>query len=1320
MGAFDDMPAVKESAFSDMPSSAFADMPSESLWDKTKQGVGSALNTLGLAVSQENKAQSEGALAAGETALSTGTGITAAIVAPIAQGLTRFSGLTRPDSGLDTPEYAKQVKEGTADVLTYQPKTELAQKILEKANPVIGIPSILGNILERDSKVSEKFGAGLPLGLDEVMSSLAVSIQRKGTPIRESMEQIGLKGGTIEDLAKTLLEFYGYSKVMKPKEIGKEIYVKTKEAVTPPKGMEGMIPEQGKPYSITPDVPKEPLKITPKEEIKPSTTKVQEVAPVAETKPIIDETIIRPSVESPYPWFREVGKDEVLEPGANIKMDMKTGKNYVEESFQPKQETKVEPIKEPVKPIDETVVEPSKESFTGTKNAIVEQERVARGLEPIEKKKYETDFEATKAKVDSGEIDARKLAKDTAEKPRALTPEENDALLYDRAILKNEHNDLTKQIDEAIKSGDTVKELQLRDKQILNEDLTSINDKANTLAGTESGLSLGARRKEIAEDYSLPEMIVKRKINRGNKPISEAERSQLKVYADRIAEADAKIVAYEKKMAEQAELIASKRAKKSFDKLKSEVAYEQRKIKRAYSKTELAVEYDSLSKEFSSRLGGLHAGIDPTVAPIIIKITKNRIKSGVVTVEGIVDNIYMLAKEAGYELSKREIRDAISGYGLTKHPNKEQVVATLRELKAQMRLISAFEDVTKGKVPLKSGFQRDVQSPQVRELTAKVKQLMKDSEIGVKTEGELWKTRLESAKTRLKNQIDDIEKQMRTGEQKTVKGSIVLDTEALKLRNTRDFLKEQLDLMEGVKDNKTLTDEQRINMATKAVEKSIIEYQRRINEKDLIPKKTGVPTQQTPELIKLKESRDQLKQVYADMVKDAKVKRDIDEVRLDTFKKRISSKITELQDKINRGDFSKKERKELVLDKEAIDLRFKKEQIIREYKKAENKVLLERRDFLTKAKDVGMEVFNASRALMTSMDLSAVLRQGAFIVLGHPIRGAKAIPSMFKALMSEKGQFAIEQEIMHRPTYDLMNKSGLYLSEHGAKLSQMEEAYMSSFAEIPIKIKGVDINPVSASARAYTTYLNRLRADSFDAMVQKLTAKEGKPTPQEAEAIANYVNVATGRGNLGAKENALVGLSTVFFAPRYVMSRFQILLGQPLIKGSLNTKKMIAKEYARFFAGLSVVYALGIAAGGKVEKDPRSSDYGKIQLGKTRIDPMAGMAQTSTFLTRAIQGETKPIGKVPHKMDSREYWDTISRFLRTKLAPIPGAVINLQSGKDVVGNKVEVKDIPTQLLTPLALKDIYNVMIEQGIPKGTILSLLSIFGMGMQNYDKRR
>lgn len=459
----------------------------------------------------------------------------------------------------------------------------------------------------------------------------------------------------------------------------------------------------------------------------------------------------------------------------------------------------------------------------------------------------------------------------------------------------------------------------------------------------------------------------------------------------------------------------------------------------------------------------------------------------------------------------------------------------------------------------------------------------------------------------------------------------------------------------------------------------------------------------------LKELYDRARELHS---ANAKV---FSDARLIAAKKRTTKRIEELQGKVESGDFTKTPRKPPATDKELQDLQFKLSKVKEQYLRGVFQDQLKRRPTGVKAADAVREILNTSRALKTSLDLSAVLRQGGLIAFAHPIRAAKAFPAMFKALASEKGQFKVMNEIESRSNAPKYIRSKLYISDpRTATLSKMEEAYMSRWADkIPL---------VAASQRAYVTFLNKLRADSFDAMEASLT-KRGQATPEEQKAISNYINVATGRGTLDGLSKAAVGLNTIFFAPRYVASRFEYLAGQPFYKGSARTRGLVAKEYARTLVGLGVVYTLGKMAGGMVELDPRSADFGKIRFGNTRIDPLAGLSQSTVLLSRVASGSTKkasgavvPIrGQVPYGSENTA--DILANFLRSKLAPIPSSAVNVLAGKNVVGQPVTVTSTAMDLGVPLALSDIYSAMLDQGVDRGTALGLLSVLGMGLQTYS---
>ncbi len=115
---------------------------------------------------------------------------------------------------------------------------------------------------------------------------------------------------------------------------------------------------------------------------------------------------------------------------------------------------------------------------------------------------------------------------------------------------------------------------------------------------------------------------------------------------------------------------------------------------------------------------------------------------------------------------------------------------------------------------------------------------------------------MDGVKTRLRNQINDLDYQISRGE-KTVreKTPSPTDSEAEALRAKRDESKKQYDAMFG---DPKMTDEDRIKVAIKSAEKSLAGYEQRV--KDNLPfdaKKPVAPT--SPELEAVRARRDAAK-----------------------------------------------------------------------------------------------------------------------------------------------------------------------------------------------------------------------------------------------------------------------------------------------------------------------------------------------------------------------------------------------------------------------------------------------------------------------------
>lgn len=495
----------------------------------------------------------------------------------------------------------------------------------------------------------------------------------------------------------------------------------------------------------------------------------------------------------------------------------------------------------------------------------------------------------------------------------------------------------------------------------------------------------------------------------------------------------------------------------------------------------------------------------------------------------------------------------------------------------------------------------------------------------------------------------------------------------------------------------------------------------------------------------------------------------------------IAREIERVQTRLSTGDYTRSPRVPKALNESNQEAAYRLEKLRQEFRQRQFFTELQQRSRAKRYLDNTASGLNLARAVMTSFDLSALLRQGGFVSLGHPVRAAQSIPDMLKAFASEKKAMAVENDIKDRPNAGLYKRAGLQITDDTGSLSKMEEAYMTRFLNrletvpgqpvknVARKAFNVATAPVRGSARAYSTFLNKLRADSFDAMLASLQ-RGSEPTDTELKAIANYINVATGRGKVPLmSESAAAGLNTVFFAPKLVASRFQLLAAQPLYGGSNRTRSLIAQDYARYMTGVALVYALGSMLNSTldddeddrrpfIEFDPRSSSFGRMRFGDWFVDPLSGLAQVSTILARTVGGETKTgAGDVKPMRDnyrlSNALYDVgqmldragfealagafpespnyekmgiadqsvasaIGSFIRSKLAPVPGAVVNTVTAENMIGQATTPQQEAVGLVTPMTFGNVADAMRDNGVPGGTALTMAEILGMGVQFRDR--
>lgn len=368
---------------------------------------------------------------------------------------------------------------------------------------------------------------------------------------------------------------------------------------------------------------------------------------------------------------------------------------------------------------------------------------------------------------------------------------------------------------------------------------------------------------------------------------------------------------------------------------------------------------------------------------------------------------------------------------------------------------------------------------------------------------------------------------------------------------------------------------------------------------------------------------------------------------------------------------------------------------------------------------LAVDVFGSvPRATKAAYDLSMPLRQGLMFI------GSKAWwnswKPMFKALVSEEAYQSVMKDIYNRPTYKLMRQAKLFLADLGGALTNQEENFASSLAD---KIPGVH-----QSNRAANAFMNKVRADVFDSMIKDYQ-RMGIDINAGALKAAKFINVFSGRGGGGviSRNNEL--LNMFLYSARFQASRWQILNPYNFVRSDPVTRKMAIKSLAGFL-GLNATY-LGLAKmmGGKVELDPRSSDFGEAIFGKTHIGFSAGFDSVITLIARLATNQYKGADGKIQDYGKGKAWNqnrlkAIWQFIEYKEAPLASFISTLLRGKTVVGEKLgEETSVPVEVLrtyAPMLGETILDLIKEGDIAVGVAGSASSIFGGSVSTYDKNK
>ncbi len=501
---------------------------------------------------------------------------------------------------------------------------------------------------------------------------------------------------------------------------------------------------------------------------------------------------------------------------------------------------------------------------------------------------------------DRGEsANALNVADDVIRNKRAMTAHEIAANVLKQNEIEAEQDVKYKQIQEAVKAG-TPYDALLAEYHGLDAQYEKLTD-ATKYSGAEQSLAFRIRDHEINR-YSRMQVLKRLELARPDEPITEADKSLAAQHAEGIAETQKGLGDVQAKLdtveAGRDEAASQDAAEKAVEKLKTKAQRAGRTQVRAEVKAQLDAEHDQLRDKFlraTSQTNAVVGLFDPKILPIIRDIAANRVKSGLLSVDALVDHVHGIVTETIPDATKREVRDAISGHG---YGSPIPTGTAFGDLKKQMKLLSEIEDIqskaprpTRTKVPVSD--EVAALQKQKAEALAENRPPRKQTSLD---------KRMETAKKQLQGTIDDLTRRIAERDfSMKDRSKFILDEEGQRLKAQRDGLQKVYDSLDPNKTPEARSQKAREREAATRLERLTKEFNdmKEANSKGEYGKPNEPARPDTPEEAAMRAKLDAAR-TERDAMRSAK-KEGVPSDPLKSYKNQLANQIADMQGRIDSG-----------------------------------------------------------------------------------------------------------------------------------------------------------------------------------------------------------------------------------------------------------------------------------------------------------------------------------------------------------------------------------------------------------------------------------
>ncbi len=1018
-------------------------------------------------------------------------------------------------------------------------------------------------------------------------------------------------------------------------------------------------------------------------------------------------------------------------------------------------------------------------------------ERIGTRLLPHERRRWTVAIDEAASKLQGDPEAGAKFVAKLQEEPTHV-PNDADNMLLNMEIIKRQQarNDAYSALHEAENSTDQSALAFANSKAVeAQQALERVYEVADT-GGTEAGRALAARKAIMADDFTLVSLERQARTVKG-KPLSPEEVAELKAQADAYAKANEelqkRLAELEKKQAEkETQAKAGDEAKSMKDlenKARRKGGEDVRKGKPLDLEGDKQAAIDKIEELLESEgditLKDLQNPIDELALHFERKnIAENKGKS-TLTHEKLVEQVHGILRKYLPDVTLSEVGRVVAHYGDATWPDtKDAAKVALRGHRQERLKVAALEIVQKNIAALnakaaktaadleiaeKTGPQRDLMTRIAADLQKQVNNAMKEQdrlmqELGIEKpdSAEALRSKLDAKESRLQNRLADLKRALEEHKRLTKTTATPLENEKTKALEAE--IEQKTAEYEEMFPLEPMTEQQRLDRALSAAKRQAENAEdqlQRAQKGDFAGKPKPTSQLWSKELGELK-LKAQAARLEVQRLKDlAFPPLTPEQQAVKQYKARLDRMIAEGEDRIRRGDFAPKARKETDIsgDPDALQKQARVAEIRNEIKAGRERLRWQQLDIVEKAGEVMLAGYDLTRNVAYSADDSLLGRQGWFYLFSHPLKWTQLVMPSLKGMsfaQSRKfGQQHLERD-NHRTGIDKVTKVEFNEPDGTGRYSKVEDMVFrrNLLRNLPRVGRAVDVAslPLDVSNNMFATASNIMRGTFQDLLIantrmgREIMRNPRNLTAQQRQFLVDIgwgVNVLTGRGPMKHAE----GASRALGAPRFIKAAFGTMFFRPILHAKTPEAKMVfARQYARAAITLGAIYSAAywyLDDGDKVEWDPRSSKVGAIKLwGNFLWNPLAVIAPQLRILARLISGQKKVGDKIinlrqhvlPFATEAQRaqkvpygegIWKEVGRYTRSKLHPGLNLVGGLAAGEDYYGRTQTPLQAILGGLTPLTPGQTWEAYSLEGPVSATAISAGQFFGFGVSpDYDK--